>query len=294
LRDDISPIEQVGEIIFDKILSRDPHVGGHGTEVLGAQGSGKTSFLLHLADIFTKRYPDEILFWRESVETPVQFTRFPKWRIFVERGLHFRILDKLDGGREIDIPYETFDTLPVVSYNRQKLRDPEFFRKNQENKEIQDDIFSTICSRARGGELTVLYFKEEFSWVDLMRFLRTRPKFQTLLLDEMEEIFPAATKEELWHRIEWAKDNFKHIRKGLVNLIGNTQDTTDIDWRIRRKLQIHIYLPGAVPDRRSRVIKKAMSVLKPGEAYMDWCWTLFGKINFPAYRVTDSLWEVRL
>lgn len=289
------PIEEKGEMILEFLLTHKKNPGGSAAEATGAKGSGKTSLFLHIAEIFTKRYPKELLFWRDSIETPLQFVRYPKWDIFVEEGFKFTIRDKNDGGRIVDIPYKMFNSLPMISYDQQKLdSDADFFKMNQAQIQIQNDIFKDLCKDARGGRLSVVFFKRENSWIDFLRYLRGRPDWQTLFLDEYEDIFPYYNTGDRWRQIEWTKNNLKQVRKGLVNVWTNTQTRTDVDWRIRKKMDVWIYLFGAVPDNDSPLVRQAVSSISPGQGYLDWGRSQYGKMKFSPYPLhEDIFWEAR-
>lgn len=285
--------DETGKEILERIIQRKVNPGGMATELTGAKGSGKTSLFLNLAEIFSEKYPNELLIWREALESPIQFIKFPNWSLYVEENTNLRILDQNDGGRELNIPYETFEPLPVVSYDVQKMeKDKDFFKENQERKRQQNEIFSKLCRVMRKGRLNVVYFSKLQFWIDLLRYLRSVPKWQTLFIDEYEDLFPSYNIGELWKRIEWTKNNFKQIRKGLVNVFVNTQAKTDVDWRIRVKMDVWGYLFGAVPDMVSPVKKGAVANLSIGEAWLDWGRSHYGKINFLPYEASEDIFWV--
>lgn len=281
--------EEIGKEILERIIQRKVNPGGMGTELTGAKGSGKTSLFLNFAEIFSKKYPKELLMWREAVESPIQFIKFPHWNLYVEEGVNLRILDQNDGGREMNVPYKTFEPLPEVSYDTQKMeKHRDLFKENQERKRQQNGIFSGLCRMMRGGQLNVVYFNKLQFWIDFLRYLRSIPKWQTLFIDEYEDLFPSYNIGELWKRIEWTKNNFKQIRKGLVNVFVNTQAKTDVDWRIRVKMDVWGYLFGAVPDMVSPIKKQAVSNLNVGGGWLDWGRSLYGKINFLPYEAKEN------
>jgi hypothetical protein len=286
--------EETAQFIFTRIFDRDRAVGGNSLEATGTPGSGKTSLNLHFTDIIREKYPDEIMLWRDLVESPIQFVRAPKWKVFVESTLDFRIYDRGDGGREVAIPYETFEEVPHVSYDPNINEDREAFKENQDRKTQQDDIFRRIYKKFEGSCLNVIYFSVESHWIDLMRYARNTPEWVDFFLDEYEDIFPGANRGELWWRVEWAKNNIKQTRKGFVNLYANTQGKGDVDWRIRKKIGNWAYLFGALPDDESPVEKKYARHLRIGQGWLDLGHYKYGKFKFKAYPVADEMWEARL
>ena len=54
----------------------------------------------------------------------------------------------------------------------------------------------------------------------------------------------------------------------------------DIDFRVRRKLMMHLYLYGSRGDELSPVFKKALQGLDLGQGWIDYGFALFGLINF--------------
>jgi len=285
--------EETAKFIFQRLFDRNKSVGGHSLELTGIPGSGKTSLHLHFYEIIKKRYPDERIFWRDLVEAPVQFVRTKDWQLFAEEGMNFRIIDRNDDGREIDVPRITFEEIPQVSYEPQIADDKKKYKENQELKQQQDDIFRKIYKKAKGGRLNVIYFRTEAHWIDFMRYVRNTPDWVTFLWDEYEDIFPGANRGELWWRIEWAKNNVKQTRKGLVNLFVNTQHKGDVDWRIRSKIGNWAYLFGALPDDESPVKKEYARQLKVGQGWLDLGHYKFGKFRFDPYPVNNIMWEVR-
>ncbi len=285
--------EERGKEILEMIKQRKINPGGLSTEFTGAKGSGKTSILLNFAATFTKKYPDEIQIWRDLVNFPLQFIKFPKWRIFVEGGVDFKIVDKNDEGSEVNIPQRAFGKLPTVSYDVLELeKNPVKNRDNEEKKQQQNHIFAKLLGMMHGGQLNVVYFRRMQSWMDLLRYLMTVPRWQTVFIDEYEDLWPRYSTAELWKTIEWAAGNLKQIRKGLVNLHVDTQSRTDVDWRIRNKMDVWGYLWGATPDMVSPVNKWAVSNLERGEGWLDMNRSHFGKINFLPYESDEKLFYV--
>lgn len=287
----VNKVDEVGQELVEMLRNRDVNPGGHGIEILGGQGSGKTSLMLNFVEDFSRF--GELMFWRESVGTPLQFVKYPRWEIFVERGTGFRIIDQNNDGQEFDYPVEYFDEIPEVIYHKKKLEDnPDLQERNRQKKQRQDEIFEDIFERAEPGHLNVIFFKRKWTWIDFLRFCKMRPSWQDIFIDEYEDIFPSYNKGEDWYRVEWAQENFKHIRKGLVNVFLNTQNSSGVDYRIRNKMTMRVYLPGSVPESDSPVKKYAVSNLNVGQGFIAWMKSKFGKIRFKPFESDEEVFYV--
>ena len=78
---------EMGKFIDNEIiLSRKTAWGGCTNEILGPQGTGKTSLMLNYACRIMEINPEEIIIWRDSYQSPCQFNRINKWEIFAEEG----------------------------------------------------------------------------------------------------------------------------------------------------------------------------------------------------------------
>lgn len=270
-----------GMKIIQRIKDRSVNPGGNGVEFVGASGVGKTSLFFNFIEDFASN-DNELMFWRESMDTPIQFVKFPRFEIFVEEGLNLKIVDQNNGGQALDFPYKKFESVPQISYKVELENDPdpEALEENQRNKGRQDEIFESICKRADPGKLNVIFFNRRFTWIDFIRYLKEVPHWHDVFIDEYEDVFPFSNRGEEWHRIDWAKKNLKQIRKGLVNLFCNTQSKSDVDWRVRKKMTIWGYMPGGVPDKDSPIKKEAVRSLDVGKVYLDWKRSNYGKIDF--------------
>ena len=138
-------------------------------ETVGPQGSGKTSLGLHFADRIMEKFPEEILFYRDSVESPVQFNRLNKYQIFCENGLRLKFRD-----------YSSNDYfyIPVTVFNG----------------------FAELYEKAKPGQLNVVYFIHEYTWIDFLNYLRRHMHkgsgWKSVFLEEYEDVEVAIRREK--------------------------------------------------------------------------------------------------
>jgi len=260
--------------IAERRKLRDPAIGGYASLCVGPPGTGKTSLLLHEAKLFMKLYPEELLFWRDSPDSIAQYNRIGKnWQVLVEKGIDIRFHNLSEGGF-LKIPYKTFKTI--------------------------DDIVDqdTRKGLVRKGMINVIYFKNEYDWIDLLCHLRHTVGWQSVFIDEVEDIIPLNPSkregEQKNFRMEknlQFSNSAKQIRKGLVNLISDTQAYYEIDWRFKSKLTFMCYLRGSKVDNESRINQGAIDKLLLGDAFVDMEHRIYGKLKFPGFPPRYPLFE---
>lgn len=242
----------MGQKIKDRIMSRDESLGGIVLEILGVQGSGKTSLMLSLAEEIIKTNKDELVFWRESTQSQCQFNRFKNWSIYVKEGLQLEFRD---------IATNQPQTLPVTYFHD----------------------FNELVEIAKPRQLNVLYLPEESGYIDFIKFLRLYPGWQSLFIDEYEDLAPLRCKGKQWHNNDELSNEFKNIRKGLVSVFCDTQNPSDVDWRVRSKIMCHIYLNGARVDLSSPIVQEAVNALPMGQLFADYGRAIYGKGSFKSF-----------
>ena len=136
---------------------------------------------------------------------------------------------------------------------------------------------------SREGRLSAVFLPSDDNWIDLIKYIRQTPKWQTVFLDEYEDVCPQRCSGERWHKNEWMASNIKQVRKGLVNVIADTQSIMDVDFRVRSKIMIYGYLYGARVDRLSPVMQHAVNSMEIGKCWLDWGHSIYGQIKFPPY-----------
>lgn len=249
---------KMGQDIKRRIMLRDSAIGGIVLECLGVQGSGKTSLMLSIAQDIVQTYPNELVFWRDSYFSQCQFNRFKKWMIHVADGVNLQFKN-IDQDRVVNVPTTMFNG------------------------------FDELLANARPRQLNVVYLQNNHEYIDLIRYLRLHKGFQSLFIDEYEDIAPLRCSGEQWKKNELLSNEFKHIRRGLVNLFCDTQNPSDVDWRVRSKIMCHAYLYGSKVDGQSPINQGAVNNLKIGQWYMDYGFALFGKGNFNSFPPKDPV-----
>jgi len=269
-----SKLKKKTEEILQRRLLRDESQGGYCSLTIGPPGCGKTSHLLYEAELFMDEYPEEIVFFRDSTLSAAQFNRVKKWKVFVEKGCKVRFRNLTSGGTS-DIPFVVFNNLSdlIDQDNGRGLVEP--------------------------GFLNVVYFSDDYKWIDLMSHLRNTVGWQDVFIDEIEDIIPLnpAKREGENKNIRNEKNikfsnEAKQIRKGLVNLCCNTQAEDEIDWRFKRKLNFYVYLRGARVNPKSKVWQSWVNKLDLGECIIDYEFRSYGMSTFRGYPPKKPVYEV--
>ena len=147
--------------------------------------------------------------------------------------------------------------------------------------------FNQLYKRAKPGILNAVYFGNRLHWMDFIEHVMRYYKWTHVYIDEMGEVCPANQHGKLWKKIDHFSNVAGEIRKCDMNVMYNTQSITDIDYRIRRKLMIKIFMPGAQKDGVTRVSQRAIDNLSQissprfgNYGYIDFRGT-FGRTQFP-------------
>lgn len=269
-----SKLKQKTKEILARRSLRDESQGGYCSLTVGPPGCGKTSQLLFEAEHFMKKFPDEIVFFRDSTLSAAQFNRMKHWKIFVEKDCKPRFRNLSHGG-SIKLPYTVFDSLDSL---------------------IDQDTGKGLVSKEY---LNVIYFKDDYRWIDLLCHLRNTVGWQDVFIDEIEDIIPLNPSKRVGENVNIRNqkniefsNNAKQIRKGLVNLFCNTQAEDEIDWRFKRKLNFYVYLRGARVNSKSKVWQTWINKLSMGECIIDYEFRMYGMSSFSAFPPVDPVFEV--
>ena len=252
----LSKKDIMGEQLWNKIFERKIFFGGYLVGLFGIMGSGKTSLMHQMAKRIIRENPDEIIFWRESLNSPLQAANFPgEFQVLCERRYPVKIMQLLPN-----------------SMKRSDL-EPRLFTG-----------FNELMRLVKPGMLNVVFYDKPWMWIKLMDKLKQRASWQTIFVDEMEDITPERARGKEWDMNNVFTTSIKEIRKSRVNLIYNTQNSMDVWHGVINKTMIHFYLYGSRSNEFSPVFKAAIQNLKVGSGWIDYGHSLFGLINFkPVY-----------
>jgi len=254
----VSRLEIEAEKIMQRIHCQDKDEGGVLTQITGGQGTGKTSIMISFARYTWIHHPDQKIFWSECYGAPLQ-----SLKAGIEN-INFMILE----GQNIT-----------------------FHNRNKKLKRVKFPItyFTSMrdCyDKAKPGKINVVFFGDRFKWIDFIGFLRDVGEWVHVYIEEFAEIAPTNPAGELWKKMIGFADILKDVRKCMINVFTNTQTPAEVDWRIRKKYMIRIYLPGSKVEGHgyTRVTQRAVDNLlqsktQGNHAYIDHLGT-FGKTQF--------------
>jgi hypothetical protein len=246
--------------------------GGVFTFITGGMGTGKTSTMLSFCNYTLLHYPEEKVFWSNTYNTPIQSIKIglDKHHIMVKDGSNVTFHDRNKKLAQIH---------PDVTYFKD---------------------FNEMYDLAQPGKCNCIFFGDRFQWIDLIHHLRSIGEWTHIYIDELSEIAPAFTSGNLFKDIGRFSVDLKEVRKCMINVHANSQALPDVDHRIRSKIMVRIFLPGARSDQYSRVQQTAIDNLEENpvegnEAYLEHSGR-FGRTRFKdIYKPIKGLqWEARV
>lgn len=245
--------EAMGKFIDnDIIMSRNSAVGGCLNEILGPQGTGKTSLMLNYACRIMDENPEEIIIWRDSYDSPCQFNRLKNWEIFAQQGTKLEIKD-VNNNIIVDLPVTIFKD------------------------------FNDLNNMLRPQQLNVVYVCDQVvGFISLINFFKNIKGWQSIFIDEYEDIAPINASGIDYRFVGALGREMKNIRKGLVSLFCNTQSKSQIDWRVRDTFMVETYLSGARKNKGISIYQEAINKLEKGTAWVSWEGK-FGRITYPGF-----------
>lgn len=233
---EISRTEIEAKEIMKRIVHHDQDTGGVYVEVTGAQGSGKTSVMLGFLEQILKFYPKEKIFWSSSYKSPLQFLKlgeenYDKIKFLVKEGSGVYFVNRKTGKKlDLNVTYFT--------------------------------DFDDLYEKSEYQHCNAVFFGDRMEWMNFIEFLRSKYDWTHVFIDEFGEVAPSDQSGKFWSRIKQFSEVVKEVRKCDVNLFTNSQSVTDVDYRVRKKIMVKIFLPGAHADRKARVSQKAIDNLE--------------------------------
>lgn len=247
-------------LMDEVVLGRDPDLGACTSTIVGRLGVGKTSLLSDIAIQLQKlkekdesRPQDEKIFWRG--QESCQFLKFHgevDYKVLVPEIMNLEFISE-DG---LHIKQHKFATFPE------------------------------LYEKAESDKINVIYCTFD-EIADFMEWLqKTRFSWNSIFVDEVEDLAPQGVGGQQFKENRRVSNLLKESRKYRLSFYSTTQAIQDIDWRVRKKLMICIYLQGSTPRGGSPLWTKSIQALNVGEA---WVCDRGGyeKINFPPH-VTKS------
>jgi len=240
-----------------------PDSGASLVGISGSQGSAKTAVCLDLAEKKMEHNTREIIFWRETYNSPMQCNRIKNYpvRYYVEEGLE---LEFFNTNRKIKIT-------PEIT----------FFKDLKE-----------LYNLVEYHTLNVPFFDSNKNWTNLIDFcnsdIEAGGDWQTIFIDEMEGLYKAGsnnqTSERWWDWTDYSGEVIKECRKSKTSIVGNYHDENIIDHRVKGKLMFFLYGFGAIVNPgRSRVKQNCVDLCRRGEFWIAHGRHRFGKIQIKNY-----------
>lgn len=255
----IPPGEQAGLALWERLFERDRKYGGYTSFFVGSPGQGKTSGMLTVMDTTIKEYPGELNLWSEPACIPIQFLHSnAPHQLLVSKDYPlylFRIAD--------DKPLQICDDIKI-----RRFRTP-----------------SEAVVMCKPGYINAIYFSPDklYRWTNIINKFRYDSAWENIFFDEAESVFPLRSSDIQWHKNEEFSDSFKESRKARCNIYLNSQQRSDVDYRIAGKLNMICYFRGSKVDKLSPLWQSAIHKLDRGQAYiiMDNC--DYGTVRFERY-----------
>ena len=253
-----SKVEIEGERILKRMLKRDTDHGGIFSEVTGAQGSSKTSILLSFTKSTMLNHPNEKIFWSENYRSPLQIFKLGKgnYQFYVKEGSNVIFRDRNRKLKEVSLGEEYFRT------------------------------YDELYDMAKPGQASVVFFGDRLEWMDFIEYLSGAGEWVNIYIDEMGDVCPSMTANPTWARIGRFVETAKSIRRCMMNVHCNTQSVVDVDFRVRGKIMVKVYLPGARKDKTSRITQRAIDNLQLNPIHGNEAWVEFSG-KFGRVRFTD-------
>jgi len=270
----IVALKTFGASLMEKLIKQNPNFGGRLALITGPQGTGKTSLLIHFAMLL---YKDEIVIWRERI--PPQFHKIPDWQNITKLYFHestepeFYLIDlKTNKPTKIGLEYEYYKDIDDLLGKLKKgyinvVFGPLEYRLSDEMLGVLENQYGLKITKKDLKEMKASYFWFEVFYKLIHRIDR---EWISVIIDEVDDLFPENPAGFQWKLQNWLKDMIKDFRKARISLFASTHNANNVDYRIRSKFQFFIYLKGAEPLENSMVRKELILRLGFGQAIIEW------------------------
>lgn len=272
--EEASPREVVeAQNIINDIFSHNDNKGAKTTLTLGTPGSCKTAVDCHFVHYLMKQHPKDKIFWRSSLNAPIQIFKLPEWHIWIENDSGVRLFDRITG-KDITDKIENDGNLT-------------YFKS-----------YKYLYRKARGGTCNGVFFKDlhikgipedkgTVQWFRFYRFLLQDFSWSMVVFDEWQEMCKSGTGGRMWHEIKKHSDDLGQARKGNVMTHGNAHQTSELDSRVVDNIMVFIQMYGSKKYKHNMVTKQAVAGLpKPTNNIGAWAWVSEGG-RYGRFKVPD-------
>jgi len=246
--------------VADKLFWRDPRFGGITAIVFGEMGAGKTTFLTNIALAMFKH---DYIIWRGMFSAQALYYWPKEFQLLVPDGFKLKVWN-IDKRTPVNLEAYHF------SNYEQMLDALEINRLNV--------VFMPIDM-----------WKE---FVSTLHKLWDRNAWLTLIFDEVEELCPPYAQGEDWRINERIAEAVKEYRKCWISFYCATQQPSDVDYRLRNKMMLRVYLKGAKKMSIERFRQELIDNLEPGWAVV--AGSFFEKFQYNELRPARYRMRIRL
>ena len=258
--------------LWNEITFHTYKFGGTTVEIYGSKGSTKTTLMLKIASKLRCESPNGVVpepaIWRgRNVDQWSWYPKLSDVKVFVHKADDVAFYDET--GEEVEVKVTRYRNAEDLLQKLGKFN----VVYEPRNYSLSEDLLDLLAKRSTLPKRLMKDIEVDSSiwWFEFIAYLLERPdnNFLSIFIDEADEVFPENPSGLRWHLQLWLKDNVKDLRKRNVSLYFSAHSHTDIDSRIRTKMQYRILMKGARVPQGSLIDKKDPLFLKPGQAYIE-------------------------
>jgi len=252
--------------LLNDLFEHNEDRGAISTLTIGMPGSCKTTLELIFEQYATNHYPNDKIFWRSSLNAPLQFFKLEKYKIYVEEESGINFIDRISRKNitnDLDITY---------------------FR---EFEELYDECKPAICNAIFFKDMHLKGVERDegtIRWFEFIRWLLGVYEWKHVFLDEYHEMIKNGATGLFWRKILDHSDDVSNARKSNLSIHGNCHQTSEIDYRVLDNIMCEIQMYGSKPSRHTPISRRALQhISKPNENDGAYAWISsggrFGKFN---------------